>query len=145
MSELRLSINDRWDPPSDPEFIAQVLRVALAYVQRPELEVSLLLSDEAEIGELHGKYLNDPSPTDVITFSLDEDSVEIAVSVERAEREARSRGHAAKVELALYLVHAVLHVSGYDDLASEDRMRMRAAEREVLAKLGFEIESVDKD
>ncbi|MHC5063563.1 MAG: rRNA maturation RNase YbeY [Planctomycetota bacterium] len=145
MPEPRFSINDRRDPPSDPAFIARVLRAALAYVDRPDLEVSLLLSDEREISDLHGKYLNDPSPTDVITFSLDEASVEIAVSVERAEREALERGHAMQAELALYIVHGVLHACGYDDVEAEDRHRMRAAERDVLAELGFEIESVDED
>ncbi len=145
MTELRLSINDQHVPSSDPEFIAKVVRCALQYMQRPELEVSLLLCDEQEIARLHGEFLDDPTPTDVITFPLDEGSVELAISVERAHREAHARGHVFCAELALYIVHGLLHACGYDDIEASDRDKMRAAESEVLGQLGLQITSVDDD
>ena len=145
MSELRLSVNDQYDPPCDAQFIAKVVRCALQYLGRLELEVSLLLCDEKEIARLHGKFLNDPTPTDVITFALDQDSVELAISVERAHREAQRRGHTFCAELALYIVHGLLHACGHDDIEASERADMRAAERDVLEQLGLQIRSVDDD
>ena len=139
---LRLEVADRYRPRSDRAFVARVVEAALDHTGRRDLAVSLLLTDESEIGRLHGEYLGDPSPTDVISFLLDE-SVEMAVSVERARREARARGHTIRAELALYIVHGILHACGYDDVASADRASMRAAERAVLDRLGQRIPSVD--
>ncbi|MEQ1893563.1 MAG: rRNA maturation RNAse YbeY, partial [Planctomycetota bacterium] len=50
---------------------------------------------------------------------------------------ARRRGLLPRRELALYLVHGCLHLAGFDDLEPRARRRMRAAERAVLAPLGF--------
>jgi len=94
---------------------------------------------------LHGEYLGDPTATDVITFALDDNSVDLAISVERAHQQARQRGHTFCAELALYIVHGLLHACGHDDIQASDRASMRAAEKDVLVQLGFEIRSVDDD
>ncbi len=133
---------DRFRPRSDAAFVRRVAAAARRFGGRPDLPVSLLLTDDAEIAALHGEFLGDPTPTDVITFPLD-DGVEIVVSVECARREARARGHAIRAELALYVVHGVLHVCGYDDIEARDRARMRAAERAVLDALGVVVGAVD--
>lgn len=145
MTAPRLSINDQQDPPGDHEFIAKVVGCALHYLDRPQLEVSLLLCDEKEIARLHGEFLGDPTATDVITFPLDDDSVELAISVERAQREAQARGHTYGAELALYIVHGLLHACGYDDIEAEGRCKMRAAEGDVLRQLGLQISADDSD
>lgn len=118
------------------------MRCALAHVRRPDLEISLLLTDDAELAQLHADYFDDPTTTDVISFPLDE-SVEIAVNVECARREAQAHGHAIRAELALYIVHGILHACGYDDIAPADRMRMRETERAILSQLGQRVAPVD--
>lgn len=138
-----LTIDDRCSPSTDPDWLRTVVDAARAHVQRPDLEVHLLLCDDEEIARLHGEYLEDPTPTDVITFVLDEDSVDLAVSVECARRVAREKGHAERAELALYVVHGVLHASGYDDHEENERAAMRVAERQVLDLLGLEFTPVD--
>jgi probable rRNA maturation factor len=62
------------------------------------------------------------------------------VSVERARVEARRRDLSPERELALYVVHGCLHLCGFDDRAPRPRARMRAAERAVLARLGYAAE-----
>ena len=140
--ETKLSINDRYGRSLADGFVAGVVAATATFVGREEMEVSLLLTDEREIAAIHDRFMGDSSATDVISFPMD-DGVDMAISVERAERESAARGHAFEAELALYIVHGMLHVSGYDDTTEAARVRMREAERTVLAKLGLQVAPVD--
>lgn len=137
-----IDVVDRWRPRSDRSFVTKVARITLAFAQREDLNVSILLTGDTEIARLHGDYLDDPTPTDVLSFPMD-NGVDVVVSVERARREAKTRGHTIKAELALYLVHGLLHVCGYDDAEDADRARMRKAEQEVLELLDLRIPPVE--
>ncbi len=137
-----VEIVDRSKPRSDRRFVEKVVKTTLAYAQRKDLIVSVLLTDEAEIASLHGEFLDDPTGTDVLSFPMD-DGVDVVVSVERARREANTRGHTIKAELALYLVHGLLHACGYDEVGDADRMRIRKAEQEVLQRLDLRIAPPD--
>lgn len=104
----------------------------------PAGELSFVFLTDAALAELHGSFLNDPSLTDVITFEADPlagTAGEICVSVDTARRYAQQAGHAFADELALYLVHGLLHLAGYDDLSPPRKRRMRLAERRVMQLL----------
>ena len=137
----RPAILDRFRPRSDTQFLQRVIAATLR-VHRKAIPVVLLLTGEREIARIHARHLADPRGTDVISFAID-GTAELVVSVERARREAKRRGHPIKHELALYVVHGLLHVFGYDDTSTVARARMRAAELRVLLALGIEIASVD--
>jgi probable rRNA maturation factor len=137
-----LQIADRGRPRTPRPFLRAVVRAALEHAGRADLPVSLLLTDDAGIARLHARFCGDATPTDVLTFELD-GAAEIAISVETASRCAARTGHGARAEIALYVVHGVLHACGFDDRRARDRARMRAAERAVLARLDLEIASVD--
>ncbi|MEE2886985.1 MAG: rRNA maturation RNase YbeY [Planctomycetota bacterium] len=139
---FQLEIRDQFVPATDPDFLGRVVSVVLAHVERPHMPVSLLLTDDAEIGRIHGEFLGDPSATDVLSFELD-GGVDVVVSVERARQQALERGHAVEAELALYVTHGILHACGYDDVEPGDRAAMRVAERAVLGDLGLGIDDVD--
>jgi len=118
----------------------RAVEAALEHGGRSGLEVEVLLVADATLTELHGRFLGDPTPTDVITFELGGGGgpeAEIYVSVDCARRVAAERGLEPARELALYLVHGALHLCGFDDHGAEDRSAMRAAEREVLERLGY--------
>ena len=137
-----LEVVDRARPRTDPAFLRRVVRETLRFVERPDLHVSLLITDDVEIGALHARHLGDPSPTDVISFSID-GSAELVVSRETAARTARAQGHTVRAELALYVVHGILHTTGFDDVRARDRVRMRAAESEVMRRLRLRVGPVD--
>ena len=139
---LHLQLLDRGRPRTPVAFVRDVVRAVLAFGERPDMPVSLLLTDDAEIGVLHGQHLGDPSATDVMSFELDGEA-EIVVSVETARRIAEERGHEARAEIALYIVHGLLHTLGYDDVRVRDRRRMRRAEQVVLQRLGLRVHAVD--
>lgn len=124
------------------ELVARAAAAARVVGRREDDAVSLLLTDDAEIARLHGVFLGDPTETDVISFDIDA-TAEVVVNVDRAAREATRRGVSRADELALYVVHGVLHVCGFDDIEQEARARMRIAEREVLVALGVRIADVD--
>ena len=139
-----VQIVDRGRPRSDAAFLRRVVRATLAFAGRPRLPVSLLLTDDAEIARVHAEFLADPTPTDVISFPAEDgDAAELVVSVQTAARVARAHGHARRDEVALYVVHGLLHCCGFDDLRVRERARMRAAERAVLATLRIVVAAVD--
>ena len=81
-------------------------------------------------------------PTDVITFPLSASKAEclegeLVIGAEIARNQAAERGHAERAELALYVIHGILHLCGYDDHRSADRRKMRARERLYLRQLGL--------
>lgn len=138
----QLQVVDRGRPRTSRALLRRVVAATLAFAERPDLAVSLLLTDDREIAQLHAEFLQDATPTDVISFALD-DTAELVVSVETAAREAAAGGHTLAAEVALYVVHGLLHVCGYDDLRVRDRARMRAAERAVMAQLQLAVAAVD--
>jgi probable rRNA maturation factor len=140
--EPAFAVTDRGRPRTPKVFLRRVVRATLAFARRPRLPVSLLLTDDREIARLHGEYLGDATPTDVISFALD-GTAELVISVATAKRCAKAHGHPYRHELALYVVHGLLHVCGFDDVRPRARARMRAAERTVLRRLGLRIADVD--
>lgn len=123
-------------------FLCKVVTAALEVGGRAGLPVSLLLTDDEGIAAVHAEHLDDPTATDVISFDLD-DSADLVVSVETAARVAAREGHRTRDEVALYVVHGLLHVCGHDDHAKRARARMRRAETEVLQRLGLRVAPVD--
>lgn len=93
------------------------------------VEVSLI-SDQAIAG-VHGEFLGDPTPTDVITFPHGE----ILVSGETASRSAAEIGHPAEREALLYVIHGLLHLNGHDDLSELARTAMQAAQEGILERV----------
>jgi probable rRNA maturation factor len=129
--------------PLTDQAVRRIARAALAFGKRPGRALSVVFVSDRALARMHGRWLGDGAPTDVITFDLAEGAAggpigELYVSVERALVESRRRGVRPERELALYVVHGVLHLCGYDDHGPTDRRRMRAAERRVLEDLGFE-------
>tara|TARA_R110002094_G_scaffold199842_1_gene171737 strand:+ start:743 stop:1162 length:420 start_codon:yes stop_codon:yes gene_type:complete len=137
-----LEITDRFCPRTERALVERVVAAVRDYAERPDLEVSLLLTGDKEIGELHEQFLDDPSPTDVMSFEMD-NGAELVVSVETAQRVANEAGHAVDAEVALYIVHGMLHTVGYDDIEDEDRRRMRDAERAIMQRLQLVVREVD--
>ncbi len=98
-------------------------------------ELSIAIVDDAAIAGLNQRFLGHAGPTDVIAFPLGDGLGEIIVNAERACAVARRFCRRPDDELALYLVHGLLHFAGHDDRTPAQRRAMRAAERRVLRAL----------
>ena len=103
--------------------------------------LNIALMNDASLAVLHGRYLNNPSPTDVIAFDLRDDpgdstvDGEILISVDRARAEAARRRLPVRQELLRYVIHGTLHLLGLDDATPAGRQRMRRAEGRLLKAL----------
>lgn len=104
----------------------------------PPGELSIVLLTDRALARLHGRFLNDPSATDVITFEGSPrlgTAGEICVSADRAASYARAHRRPFREELALYLVHGWLHLAGHDDLVPSRKRLMRRAEARAMTIL----------
>jgi probable rRNA maturation factor len=128
----------------DPATLEHLVRVVLAAENRSSGSISIALVDNATIGAIHRKHLGQDGATDVISFPLnDPDDLvlagELVISTEMACNVAREIGVEPSDELALYVVHGLLHLCGYDDHDDVDRCRMRQREEEILSRAGVTI------
>jgi probable rRNA maturation factor len=95
-----------------------------------EAELSISFVEEAEIEELHVRYMQEPGPTDVLSFPLDADDgdgVRMLGDVVIAPAVAgRNNPDDPAGELRLLLVHGILHLLGYDHDDDAERVEMWA-------------------
>jgi probable rRNA maturation factor len=103
-----------------------------------EAKISIAIVDDATIARLHGQFLDDPEPTDVLSFVLDraEQSLEgeVVASADTAKASATRYNSTPEDELLLYVIHGTLHLVGYDDTAPRERAVMRRKEKQYLSK-----------
>lgn len=99
-------------------------------------EISVYFVSEKQISKLHGEFFDDPTPTDCITFPIDSETLgEIFVCPKAAIDYCKKKGGDPLVETALYVVHGILHLLGYDDLDPKKRRAMRKKEKQCMAHL----------
>jgi probable rRNA maturation factor len=116
--------------PLEGPALADLAGATLAAEGHERVELSLSFVDEDEIAELHERYMQEPGPTDVLSFPLDDDDVDeqgvrllgdVVISPAVA---ARNNPGDPGAELRLLVVHGVLHVLGYDHETDTDRAEM---------------------
>jgi rRNA maturation RNase YbeY len=102
----------------------------LAAIGRPKATLSILLTDDRRMAELHKRWMGEPDPTDVLSFPMGGPLLgDIAISVETAARRCPRDVHR---EVTRCLVHGLLHLVGHDHLRKGDRVRMNRQERRLL-------------
>ena len=118
-------VSDRQPAPVDAPALARLAAEVLAAEGRGGEELSLSFVDEAEIADLHQRYMGEEGPTDVLSFPLDEDGLVGDVVVCPAVA-TRANPDAPEAELRLLVVHGVLHLLGYDHEEDGERAEMWA-------------------
>jgi probable rRNA maturation factor len=93
--------------------------------------VEVALVDDATSSDVHGRFMNLPEPTDVITFHHGE----IVIGVEVAARQAAEYGEPLGRELFRYLVHGLLHLAGHEDYERELRKVMEKEQECIITDL----------
>ncbi len=115
----------------------------LVYQLRDELEFSLEyfeinFIDSGTIHQLGQKYLNHDYSTDIITFNYsgDNDSFdgEIFISLEDATENAEKYGVNLSTEVLRLIIHGILHMKGYEDNTSDNRIVMKELEDKLVCK-----------
>lgn len=123
----------------DRRRIRQAIRWILRNAGIETGTVSVAIVDDETIARLHGQFLGDPAPTDVLSFLLEEGPAylegEVIVSAETARQQSGRLKVPEESELLLYIVHGTLHLVGFDDQTSSARRKMRQAEQRVFEQL----------
>ena len=141
----------------DEVALASVARFVLDQLRiHPLAELSVLLVDETAMTDLHVKWMDEPGPTDVLSFPMDElrppsmggahgaraggDDAgpepgllgDVVLCPQVAAVQARQAGHSAQQELELLCVHGILHLLGYDHADPEEEAEMFGLQGELL-------------
>ena len=155
--EINVLIDEDFAAHLEAGWLEDVARQVLtAEPASPDAELSLVITGQERIRQLNRDYLNKDHPTDVLAFSMlaglpaeGEVSVppfvappdgvvhlgEVIISYPQAVIQAEEHQHPVAKEVALLVIHGILHLLGYDDEKPEAKRRMRAREREILSAI----------
>jgi probable rRNA maturation factor len=156
---MEMNVDVQIDPRYEAEADAALIERAVQTVLESEgvagpVEVSVLVTDDAQLHELNRDYRGVDAPTDVLSFGAEDDADDgpafvrppdaprylgdIALSYERVVSQAAEYGHSRERELAFLVVHGVLHLLGYDhERGPEDEAAMRARQDAAMEILGI--------
>ncbi len=105
-------------------------------------ELSILLVNDTQMQELNRLYRSKDKTTDVLSFSMNEGDYsdintnllgDIVISLPAAKRQAKEKGHGIYDEIAILLIHGILHLLGYDhEKGGKEETRMRRMEKKIL-------------
>jgi probable rRNA maturation factor len=124
--------------PVDARRVKQIAGTALRRAgAAPNCQLNIALVDDATITALNRRFHQTDAPTDVLSFDYGDGLAELIISVEHALTQAGRFRSTPSRELALYIIHGILHLHGYDDRTPRSRARMRAAERRLLNEVTF--------
>ena len=109
------------------------------------VDMTIVLTDDAQLHELNREYLGVDAPTDVLSFPASEADPEtgvsylgdILISIPRAKQQAEAAGHSVEAEVQLLVVHGTLHLLGHDHATAAEKARMWKAQAEVMSGLGL--------
>jgi probable rRNA maturation factor len=136
------------NPSLQTDFTADILERAAQAVlahQSVDGDLTIVLTDDAQLHELNREYLGIDAPTDVLSFPASETDPETArrylgdilISIPCAEEQARAAGHPLEAEIQLLVVHGTLHLLDYDHARDKEKARMWKTQAEILKGLGL--------
>jgi probable rRNA maturation factor len=118
-----------------------LLDFGISYMElNPECEISLTFVDVQEMEELHIKWMDEPGPTDVLSFPMDlpekkNDAVtlgDIVIAPAVAAAQAESAGHSVEHEIYILATHGLLHILGYDHADPDEEKVMFALQEKIV-------------
>jgi probable rRNA maturation factor len=128
--------NRQKDLPLSAAAVRRVVRALILFEAVSCQEIGVHFVTASRICRLHAQFFNDPSPTDCITFPIDDAYLgDIFVCPHTALQYAAKRGIDPREEATLYLVHGFLHLLGYDDTTRATKLAMRKKEKQCMAHL----------
>jgi len=149
--QIGIYAEDKFRALVDEGWVRRIVRQVLKVEGVPSpYEVSLVFTDSDTVQRLNRDYRGVDEPTDVLafymlpqkgtasSFALPPDGVtrlgEVIISYPQALAQAKDQGHSLERELALLVIHGILHLLGYDHEKPEEESKMRERERELLER-----------
>ncbi len=151
---MNIVVSDEQDDPLPAVDLLALTEVVLRGEGFPApTEVAITLVDEARMATLNARHLGKEGPTDVLSFPLEDLRPgvppaaitpggpplaigDVVISPPVVRGRAQTSRVAFEDEMALMVVHGLLHLMGYDHVADADAEVMEARERHYLALVG---------
>jgi probable rRNA maturation factor len=148
--EINVLIDEEYEGELEADWLRNVAeQVLVAENAAPEVELGLVITGQVRIQELNLVHLGIDAPTDVLAFPMipEEDPDlpefvappdgavhlgEVIISFPQAFMQADEHQHPVRKEVAILIIHGVLHLLGYDHDAPEPEQRMKTREAEIL-------------
>ena len=149
---MAVEINNESGIPVDEASLQRLALHACEHLNvHRDAELAIVLVDEAAIEQLHVQWMDEPGPTDVLSFPMDElrpgsdDEPtppgllgDIVLCPQVAIQQAEAAGHSTQDELLLLTTHGILHLLGFDHAEPEDEKEMFGIQRDIL--VGFALD-----
>lgn len=143
---MTIEINNESGVDVDESRILALASFALdAMHVSPDAELAIVLVDEGAMEQLHVQWMDEPGPTDVLSFPMDELRPgteenptppgllgDIVLCPQVAETQATAAKHSTMEELQLLTCHGVLHLLGYDHAEPDEEKEMFGIQRDIL-------------
>jgi probable rRNA maturation factor len=156
--EINVLIEESLEVEPGVDWLQSMVEKTLAAGNMPQnVELSLVITGQERMQELNREFRGQDRPTDVLSFAMNERKAgeettafieppdglfhlgEVIISYPQAVIQARERGHSVQKEMAVLIIHGVLHILGYDHEAAEMKPAMEAKEKEILAGIQEEM------
>jgi len=149
---MAVEINNESGIPVDEVSLQRLALHAFEHLNvHRDAELAIVLVDEAAIEQLHVQWMDEPGPTDVLSFPMDElrpgsdDEPtppgllgDIVLCPQVAIQQAEAAGHSTQDELLLLTTHGILHLLGFDHAEPEDEKEMFGIQRDILVSFALD-------
>jgi probable rRNA maturation factor len=143
---VSIELNNESGVPVDEDVVQRLAAFALdAMHVHADAELAIVFVDEGAMEQLHVRWMDEPGPTDVLSFPMDElrpgseDEPtpagllgDIVVCPQVAEEQAKTAGHSTLDEILLLTCHGILHLLGFDHAEPEEKAEMFGLQGEIL-------------
>jgi probable rRNA maturation factor len=145
---MAIDVNNESGWEFDEKAVLDIARYALQRMRiHPLSELSVIAVDAAAMEQLHIQWMDEPGPTDVMSFPMDElrpgkddkeppqgllGDIVLCPEVAKNQGEAASTRHSMDEELQLLTVHGVLHLLGYDHEEADEKAEMFGLQKVIL-------------
>ncbi|PZE29951.1 MULTISPECIES: rRNA maturation RNase YbeY [unclassified Curtobacterium] len=144
---MSIELNNESGVEVDEDAVQRLAAFALdAMHVHADAELAIVLVDEGAMEQLHVQWMDEPGPTDVLSFPMDElrpgtedDPTppgllgDIVLCPQVAAEQARTAGHSTLDELLLLTCHGVLHLLGFDHAEPDEKAEMFGLQGEILS------------
>lgn len=146
---VSIEVNNESAVDADEAALQRLVAYALDVMHvHPDAELAIVLVDEAAMEQLHVQWMDEPGPTDVLSFPMDElrpgtedDPTpagllgDIVLCPQVAQLQAEAAKHSVMDELELLTAHGLLHLLGFDHAEPDEEREMFGLQRDIL--VGF--------
>ncbi|MFN4002740.1 rRNA maturation RNase YbeY [Microcella sp.] len=143
---MAVEINNESGIPVEEDSLQRLALHAFEFLNvHRDAELAIVLVDEAAIEQLHVQWMDEPGPTDVLSFPMDElrpgsdDEPtppgllgDIVLCPQVAIQQAEAAGHSTQDELLLLTTHGILHLLGFDHAEPDEEKEMFGVQRDIL-------------